>query len=122
LIRDYDNDFQEYTIREYDSSTEDINLSSVLSLYKDGFKYRVREQNTNGYQIELVPEDNSKSYNKIVMNINNNFEFNSFTYFEKNGNLVSTIVKTFEERPNLELSFFDFFKANLDVIDSVDLR
>jgi len=122
LIREYDNDFQEYTIREYESSAEEINLSSVLGLYKNGFKYRIKEQNATGYQIELVPEDQSKSYHKIVMDINNQFDFNSFTYYEKNGNLVSTIVKSLEERPDLRLKFFNFFQANLEVIDSVDMR
>ncbi len=122
LIREYDNDFQEYTIKEYDSETEEVNLSSVLNLYKEGFKYRIREQTAEGYFIELVPEDGDKSFFKIIMEVNNKFEVNSFTYFEKNGNLVSTLVKNFEEQPNLQLSFFDFFQANLEVIDSVDMR
>lgn len=122
LIRQYDSDLQEYTIRIPDAEVESLNLATVLNLYKDGYKYRMREQNADGYLIELVPEDRTKSFHKIVMDFNAKFDVKSFTYFEKNGNLVSTIVKEFQEKPNLQNSFFDFFKANLEVQDSVDLR
>lgn len=122
LIRQYDSDLQEYTIRIPDAEIESLNLSTVLNLYKDGYKYRIREQNADGYLIELVPEDRTKSFHKILMDFTTNFDVRSFTYFEKNGNLVSTSVKEFQEKPDLQKSFFDFFKANLEVIDSVDLR
>lgn len=122
LIRQYDSDLQEYSIRIPDAEIESLNLSSVLNLYKDGYKYRIREQNAAGYLIELVPEDKTKSFFKILMDFTTNFDVKSFTYFEKNGNLVSTKVEKFEERPNLTKNFFNFFKANLEVIDSVDLR
>jgi len=122
LIREYDSDLQEYSIRVPDADIESLNLTSILNLYKDGYKYRVREQNATGYVIELVPQDQTKSFHKILMKFSNNFDVKSFTYFEKNGNLVSTIVETFEEKPNLTKGFFNFFKANLEVIDSVDLR
>ncbi len=121
LIREYDSDFEEYTIREYDSEEEEINLSSVMDLYKDGFKYYVREQNADGYVIELQPEDRTKSFFKILMNVDTNSNIKSFTYFEKNGNLVTTEITGFKELPSLSNSFFDFFKAGLNVVDSVDM-
>ncbi len=122
LMRQYDADLQEYTIRIPDAEITSLNLSTVLNLYKDGYKYRIREQNADGYLIELVPEDKTKSFFKILMDFSTDFDVKSFTYFEKNGNLVATKVQKFEEKPNLQKGFFNFFKANLEVIDSVDLR
>ncbi len=120
-IREYDEDFQEYTIRDYESEEEELNLSSILDLYKDGFKYGVRSKSANGYEIELQPENNDKSFFKIVMDIDPKNNIRSFTYYEKNGNLVTTEIKSLEEKPNLNKSFFDFFQAKLEVVDSVDM-
>ncbi len=122
LMRQYDSDLLEYQIRVPDAEIESLNLSSVLNLYKDGYKYRIREQNADGYLIELVPEDKTKSFFKILMDFSTKFDVKSFTYFEKNGNLVATKVQEFQEKPNLTKDFFNFFKANLEVVDSVDLR
>ncbi len=120
-IREYDADFQEYTVREYESEDEELNLSSLLDLYKDGFKYGIRSQSSSGYEIELQPEDLNKSFFKIVMKIDSKNNIKSFTYYEKNGNLVTTEIKSLEEKPGLKGSFFNFFKANLEVVDSVDM-
>lgn len=120
-IREYDVDFQEYTVREYESEDEELNLSSLLDLYKDGFKYGIRSQSSSGYEIELQPEDLNKSFFKIVMKIDSKNNIKSFTYYEKNGNLVTTEIKSLEEKPGLKGSFFNFFKANLEVVDSVDM-
>lgn len=122
IIRQYDSDLQEYSIRLPETDMESFKLSSVLNLYKDGYKYRIREQSADGYVIELVPEDKNKSFFKIVMDFSKNYDIKSFTYFEKSGNLVSTIVQDLEEKPDLTRGYFDFFKANLEVIDSVDMR
>lgn len=122
FIREYDVDFQEYTVRDYESEHEELNLSSMLDLYKDGFKYMVRSQSSNGYEIELQPEANDKSFFKILMKVDAKNNVKSFTYYEKNGNLVTTEITNQEEKPGLKASFFDFFKANLEVVDSVDVR
>ncbi|MGB3467853.1 MAG: outer membrane lipoprotein carrier protein LolA [Cyclobacteriaceae bacterium] len=122
IIRQYDSDLQEYSIRIPEADMDSYKLSSVLELYKDGYKYRIREQNADGYIIELVPEDTNKSFHKLVMDFSKDYYIKSITYFEKNGNLISTIVKKTEEKPELTRSYFDFFKANLEVIDSVDMR
>lgn len=123
LIREYDGDTQEYTIREPEASDlEEFNISSVLNLYKEGFKYRIREQDKDSYSIELVPVKNDKSYNKIVMKVSRGYDIQSFTYFEKDGNLVTIIVKELEEKPNLANNFFNLYQAKLEVVDSIDLR
>ena len=123
LIRDYDGDTQEYSIRDPDPEVESLNLTTVLNLYKEGYKYRVREQNANGYVIELIPVDvESKSFNKILMNFSTTYDVKSFTYFEKKGNLVTTLVKEFEVMPELSRSFFNLYQAKLEVLDSIDLR
>ncbi|MEL7145500.1 MAG: outer membrane lipoprotein carrier protein LolA [Bacteroidota bacterium] len=123
LIREYDGDTQEYTIREPEASDlEEFNISSVLNLYKEGFKYRVREQDKSSYSIELVPVKNDKSYNKLVMKISTGFDIQSITYFEKDGNLVTILVEELQEQPNLSNSFFSLYQAKLEVIDSIDLR
>lgn len=123
LIREYDGDTQEYTIREPEASDlEEFNISSVLNLYKEGFKYRIREQDQKSYSIELVPVKNDKSYNKIVMKVSTGYDIQSFTYFEKDGNLVTILVESLEEMPNLANSFFNLYNAKLEVLDSIDLR
>ncbi len=121
-MRNYDPDLQEYTINVPEGEEQELNLSSVLGLYKKGYNYQLSEQDSKGFIIELVPENKDQSFTKISMDISKKYEIRSFTYHEDNGNLVSTIVDKLKELPNAKPSFFDFFQANLTVIDSVDLR
>ena len=125
LLREYDSDTQEYTIREPEASDlEEFNISSVLNLYKEGFKYRIRDedQDNSEHSIELVPIKNDKSYNKIVMKATKGYDIKSFTYFEKDGNLVTILIEKLDEMPNLANSFFNLYNAQLEVLDSIDLR
>ena len=112
---------------QYAKMGEDAALQSVrgvLNLYKQGFKYRQVRQKGNEVEIELVPEDKTKPYFKIVLSANVlNYRLLGFTIVYKNDNKYSYRVrKEYEIAEEKEADFFRFQAGKYPEVEVIDLR
>ncbi len=118
----YSEELGEVTISTYDPSEQEINLSNVYDLYKEGFKYALISKMANGVRvIELDPESRDKSYFKIRMNINSQDEIESFIVFERTNNIYTYSIEGFEEI-SIDDSFFTFDTSKYPNVEVIDFR
>lgn len=116
----YNDELKEVTINDYSPSDEEISLSNIYDLYKDGFKYVLMGETEDGETIiDLDPQDKDKSYYKIRMIISGKNELKKFTVFEKSGNKYVYTINSFKEDPKItdEDFTFDTSKKGIEVID-----
>lgn len=121
----YLKDDNEVTISEYDDTEEEITLSNIFSIYKEGYKYMFIESQENGTLdiIDLVPEDREKSYFKIRMEIKKpSRELKNFRIFDKNGSKYLYQINTFKEDNVIQDSDFKFDQKNYPGVEIVDFR
>ena len=70
----YLDDLNEVTISEFDASEQEISLSNIFDIYNNGFDYKYIGEEDKLNVIELYPQDEFKTYYKIVFKIDlNNF-------------------------------------------------
>jgi outer membrane lipoprotein carrier protein len=121
----YLKDDNEVTISEYDDTEEEITLSNIFSIYKEGYKYLFVETSNNGSLdiVDLVPEDREKSYFKIRMEIKKpSRELKNFRIYDKNGSKYLYQINTFEENSVIQDSDFKFNQKNYPGVEIVDFR
>ncbi|MCP4458006.1 MAG: outer membrane lipoprotein carrier protein LolA [Cytophagales bacterium] len=116
-------ELEEVTVSTYDPTEEEITPGNVYDLYKQGFKYALISEMSNGDRvIELDPESREKSYHKIRMIIDANNGVKSFTVFEKTGNRYLYTVTNFKPMSSLSDTFFNFDTAKYPDVEIVDFR
>ncbi|SNT10790.1 Outer membrane lipoprotein-sorting protein [Ekhidna lutea] len=121
-IYTFNAEVNEVTISTYDPEESEITLSNVYDLYKNGFKYALAEEKSNGDRlIELDPESRDKSYFKIRMTINAKDELKSFTVFERTGNKYVYSINSFTPA-NLADSYFTFDTSEYPNVEVIDFR
>ncbi|NQZ77850.1 MAG: outer membrane lipoprotein carrier protein LolA [Ekhidna sp.] len=118
----YNEEINEVTVSTYDPEESEITLGNVYDLYKDGFKYALAEQKSNGDRlIELDPESRDKSYFKIRMTIDSKDELKSFTIFERTGNKYVLTINTFSPT-SLSDAYFKFDATKYPNVEVIDFR
>ena len=121
-VYNYNEEINEVMISTFDPEEQEIALSNIYDLYKDGFKYVLVNTETNGDRIiELDPESRDKSYFKIRMTINSRDELKSFTVFERTGNRHIYSIDSFTPS-NLNNGYFTFDTAKYPNIEVIDFR
>jgi len=121
----YLKDDNEVTISEYDDTEEEITLSNIFSIYKEGYKYLFVETRENGTLdiVDLVPEDREKTYFKIRMEIKKpSRELKNFRIYDKNGSKYLYQINTFAENSLIQDSDFKFNQKNYPGVEIVDFR
>lgn len=121
----YLKDDNEVTISEYDDTEEEITLSNIFSIYKEGYKYLFVETKENGSLdiVDLVPEDREKSYFKIRMEIKKpSRELKNFRIYDKNGSKYLYQINSFEENSVIQDSDFKFDQKKYPGVEIVDFR
>ena len=114
-------DLNEVTISEFDASDQEISLSNIFDIYKNGFDYKFIGEENKLNIIELYPQDESKSYYKIVFKIDlNNFLYSFSVYDNTNSKFVYTINEFLEEE--LDNTFFTFDVSLYPDIEVIDFR
>ena len=117
----YLDDLNEVTISEFDASEQEISLSNIFDIYKNGFDYKYIGEENKLNIIELYPQDESKSYYKIVFKIDlNNFLYSFSVYDNTNSKFVYTINEFLEEE--LDNTFFTFDVSLYPDIEVIDFR
>ena len=115
----------EVTISEYDDSEEEITLSNIFSIYKEGYKYLLSESLENGQidVVDLVPEDRDKTFFKIRMEIiKAKNELRSFRIFDKSGSRFLYKINEFAENSAITAQDFKFDESKHPGVEVLDFR
>lgn len=119
----YSEELSEVTVSKYEPEEEEISISNIYDLYKEGFKYVLMAQTQNGDRIvELDPEDKNKSYFKIRLVIDQNNSLKKFTVFDKSGSQYIYSINSFTEKSNLSDSYFTFDTSKYPKVEVIDFR
>ena len=122
-IYTFNEEINEVTVTTYEPEEDEISLSNIYDLYKEGFKYGIQETQSDGTKlVDLEPEDRDKSYFKIRMEIAADYSLNSFSVFEPSGNVYVYSIKNFKERSDLSDADFTFNVAAHEGVEVVDFR
>ncbi|MDH5610199.1 MAG: outer membrane lipoprotein carrier protein LolA [Cyclobacteriaceae bacterium] len=119
----YNAEAREVTVSPYVVDDQEISLSNIWDIYKEGFKYALLENNDRGNRvIDLDPIDRSKSYFKIRMEISPANELRSFTVFENTGTKYIYTIGAFKEVATLQDSDFTFNPQKYPGVEVIDFR
>ncbi len=119
----YNKELSEVTVTTFDPEEQEISLSNIYDLYKEGYKYNLVTTNNAGERfLELDPESRDKSYYKIKMTVDKNDELKNFTVMERSGNVYFYEIKNFEAKPNLTDASFTFEPSKHPNVEVIDFR
>ncbi len=115
-------ELNEVNISTFESDDQEISLNNVFDLYKDGFEQNYLNEDNKYHKIELYPEDESKSYYKILILINKfDFSMYNFSVFDKSNTKYVYKINEFKEE-KIDDSFFIFNSSKYPDIEIIDFR
>ena len=115
-------ELNEVNISTFESDDQEISLNNVFDLYKDGFEQNYLSEDNKHHKIELYPEDESKSYYKILILINKvDFSMYNFSVFDKSNTKYVYKINEFKEE-KIDDSFFIFDSSKYPDIEIIDFR
>ena len=117
----YIEELNEVTISEFDPSEQEISLSNIFEIYKVGFSYKYLGVKEDLSIVEIYPEDEDKSYYKILFKINNSNLLESFTVYDNSNSLYIYSINDFVEE-ELDTTLFTFDVENYPDIEVIDFR
>ena len=117
----YIEELNEVTISEFDPSEQEISLSNIFEIYKVGFSYKYLGVKEDLSIVEIYPEDEDKSYYKILFKINNSNLLESFTVYDNSHSLYIYSINDFVEE-ELDTTLFTFDVENYPDIEVIDFR
>lgn len=117
----------EVNVSDYSPDDEEISPTKIHTMYRQGFKYLMTEdENVKGVVynvVELVPENKKKPYFKIRIWINKKDKsIFRWKIFEKNGNRYLYTISKFQPNIKLEDAQFTFDKNKFPGVEVIDLR
>jgi outer membrane lipoprotein-sorting protein len=123
----YLKDVNEVNIDYYFPEDEDMTPTTIFSAYKEGYKYLfLEEENTNNtvYNvIDLIPDDQDKSFFKVRLWISkNNHSLFKWKLFDRTGNMYLYTITKFDEAYNALDEEFVFDSSKYPGITEIDLR
>ena len=117
----YIEELNEVTISEFDPSEQEISLNNIFEIYKEGFTYKYLGIKEDFSMVEIYPEDEDKSYYKILFKINNSNLLESFTVYDNSNSLYIYSINDFVEE-ELDTTLFTFDVENYPDIEVIDFR
>ena len=117
----YIEELNEVTISEFDPSEQEISLSNIFEIYKVGFSYKYLGVKEDLSMVEIYPEDEDKSYYKILFKINDSNLLESFTVYDNSNSLYIYSINDFVEE-ELDTTLFTFDVENYPDIEVIDFR
>ena len=120
----YSKDIMEVTVSTYDEDEQDISLTNIWDLYKEGYKYGLNLPDEQGnWTIDLEPiERGIEAFYKIRMVITNEYDLKSFRIFEGSGNQYNYTITKLIDRADLKDDFFKFDPAQYPEVEIIDFR
>lgn len=117
----YLEDLNEVTISEFDPSEQDISINNVFEVYKEGYKHKFVNKSNGINFVEIYPDDENKSYFKILFEILENNQLSSFTVYDKSNSVFIYTIDDFLEE-ELDNILFSFDIENYPDIEVIDFR
>ena len=117
----YIEELNEVTISEFDPSEQEISLNNIFEIYKEGFTYKYLGIKEDVSMVEIYPEDEDKSYYKILFKINSSNLLESFTVYDNSNSLYIYSINDFVEE-ELDATLFSFELENYPDIEVIDFR
>ena len=117
----YIEELNEVTISEFDPSEQEISLNNIFEIYKEGFTYKYLGIKEDFSMVEIYPEDEDKSYYKILFKINSSNLLESFTVYDNSNSLYIYSINDFVEE-ELDPTLFSFELENYPDIEVIDFR
>ncbi len=104
-----------------------IDPTTIFNVYQEGYTQKfLEEKQVSGKQIayiELVPQDKSKDFNKLVVGIEKDkLQVNSLVTHGKDGNVYGIYVNDFKTNLPIADAEFVFNKAKFGNVEVVDFR
>ena len=117
----YIEELNEVTISEFDPSEQEISLNNIFEIYKEGFTYKYLGIKEDFSMVVIYPEDEDKSYYKILFKINSYNLLESFTVYDNSNSLYIYSINDFVEE-ELDATLFSFELENYPDIEVIDFR
>ena len=120
----YSKEIMEVTVSTYDEEEQDISLTNIWDLYKEGYKYGLNLPDEQGnWIIDLEPiERGVEAFYKIRMVITNEYDLKSFRIFEGSGNQYNYTITKLIDRADLRDDFFTFDLTQYPEVEIIDFR
>ena len=120
----YSEEIMEVTVSTYDKEEQEISLTNIWDLYREGYKYGLNVPDPQGnWVIDLEPiERGVEAFYKIRMVISNEYDLKSFRIFEESGNQYNYIITKLIDRSDLTDDFFTFDLAQYPEVELIDFR
>ena len=117
----YLEELNEVTISDFDTGEQEISLNNIFEIYKSGFSYKYLGEENNLRLVEIYPEDQEKSYFKILFKIDTTGLLYSFSVFDKSNSTFVYMINDFKEE-ELENALFTFIPEEYPDIEVIDFR
>ena len=115
-------ELNEVNISTFEPDDQEISLNNFFDLYKNGFEQNYLDEDNQHYKVELYPEDESKSYYKILILIKKvNFSMFNFSVFDKSNTKYVYQINEFKEE-KIDDNFFVFDSSKYPDIEIIDFR
>ncbi|HEX5001055.1 MAG TPA: outer membrane lipoprotein carrier protein LolA [Bacteroidia bacterium] len=117
----------EVQINDVNSKSDAINPTNIFTIYEKGFSTKYmgdkKVDNVMVHQIELVPDDQKKSFFKIQINIHKSEKIVTLAkIFDKNGNIYIYSIEKFKINIDVDDALFTFDPVKFPGVEVVDLR
>ena len=117
----YLEELNEVTISDFDPGEQEISLNNIFEIYKSGFSYKFLGEEKNLRLVEIYPDDQEKSYFKILFKIDTSSLLYSFSVFDKSNSTFVYMIDDFKEE-ELENTLFTFIPEDYPEIEVIDFR
>ena len=117
----YLEELNEVTISDFDTGEQEISLNNIFEIYKSGFSYKYLGEENNLRLVEIYPEDQEKSYFKILFKIDTTGLLYSFSVFDKSNSTFVYMINDFKEE-DLANALFTFIPEEYPDIEVIDFR
>ena len=117
----YLEELNEVTISDFDPGEQEISLNNIFEIYKSGFSYKFLGEENNLRLVEIYPDDQEKSYFKILFKIDTAGLLYSFSVFDKSNSTFVYMINDFKEE-ELENTLFTFIPDDYPEIEVIDFR
>jgi outer membrane lipoprotein-sorting protein len=117
----YLEDLNEVTISEFDAEEQELSLNNIFEIYKSGFSFKFLGEEKNIRLVEIYPDDQEKSYFKILFKIDSDGLLSSFSVFDKSNSTFVYMINDFKEE-SLENNLFTFIPEDYPEIEVIDFR
>ncbi|MCD4770704.1 MAG: outer membrane lipoprotein carrier protein LolA [Bacteroidales bacterium] len=120
----YAPEVEEVTITEPDPDAEEFLTSPELlfTLYRNDYKYRLVDESTNGFVIDLYPENLITEFSRIRLHIAKNYVLTAAEYKRKDGITIMISVNDYNLTKKYNESFFNFDPGKYKNAEIIDMR